>query len=147
MNTYIFGNEDVIMNPKRIFIVGTMALTITISGGVWSKETNANASHSTLESLDAHNVQVAVKDDFLQALGASSDEEVYDSLLQGRSLADIADDNHGDVQRIINQQIAELTEQLDVRLANGSLLPHDYQAQKSEIRNIIKKSVYTQMNI
>lgn len=134
------------MNPKRILIVGTMALTITIGGGIWSKETNASVPLSPPENSDSRNVHIAAKDEFLQALGATSDEEIYDSLLQGKSLADIADANHESVQNIIHLQIAELTKLLDKRLADGTLPPEVHQAQKAELADIITKSVYGERN-
>ncbi|CAG7615572.1 hypothetical protein ACFQI7_01150 [Paenibacillus allorhizosphaerae] len=132
----------VIISPKRILIVGTMVLTITAGMGLWNKEAAASPFQSLLERIDSHNKQIAAKDDFLRVLGASSDEELYDSLLEGKSLADIAAGNQADVDNIINLQVAELTAQLDSRLADGSLLPHQYRAQKAELEEIIKKSVY-----
>ncbi|MDF2960464.1 MAG: hypothetical protein K0S39_2199 [Paenibacillus sp.] len=135
------------MNPKQILIVGTMVLTITVTvtfgGEIWGRGTG---SSSLIENFDGHNGEMALKDDFLQVLGVSSDEEVYYSLLDGKSLANIADENHKGVQDIINLQIAELTEQLDRQLANGSIHPSVYQAQKEELADIVRKSVYGEMN-
>ncbi|MFD0679257.1 MULTISPECIES: hypothetical protein [unclassified Paenibacillus] len=134
------------MNPKRILMISTMTLGITISGGLWSEETSAKASHGQPEKYEAQNLQVAAKDDFLQMLGASSNEEVYHSLLEGKSLADIAVNNNEDVNHIINLQITELTKQLDIRFANGSIPPSVYQSQKKEFADIIKRSVYGDKN-
>ncbi|NOU94292.1 hypothetical protein GC093_13840 [Paenibacillus sp. LMG 31456] len=134
------------MNPKRILMISTMTLSITIIGGLWNEEARAKASHGQPENFEAQSVQVAAKDEFLQVLGASSDEDVYNSLLEGKSLADIADKNNEDVKHIINLQIAELTKQLDSRFANGSISPTEYQLQKQEFADIIKKSVFGEAN-
>lgn len=69
----------------------------------------------------ALNAEAANKDRFLEALGAGSDEEVHDALINGKSLAAISDDNNKDIQVIIDLQLAEMTAQLDSRLACGSL--------------------------
>jgi hypothetical protein len=143
------------VSPKRIIIVGTMAIVITI--GVFRNETNVNAYVSII-SLDKSDVSQTKKTnltiphkqrfatgDFLQSLGASSEEEVYDALYNGKSLADIAKSNHKDVQPLIDLQVTELTAQLDQRLAAGSLSPEDYQAQKAELPDLISKSVYGKM--
>lgn len=143
------------MNPKRIIIVGTMAIAITIGGVVWSDETSAhvfgplNKSNTTkikTADLQHNNEKICLKDDMLQALGVSSDEEIYDALYNGKSLADIAEGNHVEVQSIIDLQIAELTDQLDSRLANGSITPNQYLAQKSELTDIITDSVFGKAN-
>lgn len=137
------------MNPKRIIIVGTMALSISISAGLWNKEANANAQipFNPLGSIiDDRNEQANDKNDFLKVLGASTDEDVYYSLLDGKSLADIAEENQGSVADIIDLQIAQLTEQLEQRLANGSLEPAAYHMQKAEVATMIKKSVYGEKN-
>jgi hypothetical protein len=132
------------MDSKRILIVGTMVLTISVNAGIWSK--SANPPHSLPGNSNTHNKQIAAKDNFLQAIGAASHDAVYDALLQGKSLAAIAGGNGEDVQNIINLQIAELTEQLDLRLASGSLPPVVYEAQKAEIPDIISKSINQKMN-
>lgn len=135
------------MSSKRIVIVCTMAAAIAI-GIVWNEEKSAAACVdkykilSKISGVDGTQQDAAVRDPLLHALGAASDEEVYYSLYDGKSLADIAAANNADVQNVIDLQIAELTEQLDARLANGSLSREAYLAHKSEVADIIERSVY-----
>lgn len=133
------------MNPKRIIITGVMAISIALSGGVWSDDVSASsldqyASYSTKENK-LPTTNTPAKDDLTQILGVS-DEDIYYAIYNGKSLADLAHENHVDVQKIIDLQIAEMTEQLNIRLASGYLTPNVYQAQKSELAEIITKSVY-----
>jgi len=137
------------MSPKRIIMAGTVAFVITLA--MWSEESGASAA---IAQLDKSSVRSNVKEacstiqsadapvTLREALGASSDEEVYDALYIGKSLADIAEENGADVQNVIDLQVAELTEQLDKRLASGSIPPDVYEAQKLEVADIITRSVY-----
>jgi hypothetical protein len=133
-----------------MIIVGTMAVAITIGSGIWSDETStgldgkSGALRTKDASVPAQHQTIKESDSFLTALGVKSDEEVYDALYNGRSLADIAAANYGDVQSIIDLQIDEMTQQLNQRLANGSLTPDKYEAQKAELKEIITSSVYGQ---
>lgn len=139
------------MNPIRIIMAGTIAFAITIGVSIWSEEANAadfcsldksNTSSKTNEIAPVSQVSPAVKDELIQALGVCSDEEIYDALYQGQSLAEIAHSNDADVQEVIRLQIAEMEKQLDERLASGSISPDVYLAQKLELPEIIAKSVY-----
>lgn len=138
------------MNPIRIIMASTMAFAITIGVSIWSEETNAaalcssdksNTCSKTKETLQAAQDQAAANQ-LRQALGVSSDEEIYAALYQGQSLADIAHHHHADVQEVIRLQITEMEKQLDERLASGSIPPDVYLAQKSELPEIIANSVY-----
>ncbi|AJS60949.1 SHOCT domain-containing protein [Paenibacillus sp. IHBB 10380] len=124
------------MNSKRIIIVGTIVFAITVGGASWNNNVIASSITKSL------NTTTPVQDDLLQVLDLSSDDEIYDALYNGKTLADIAKDNDVDVQNVIDLQVEELTEQLKLRLANGSLTPEQYEEQKSEIRDIITKSAY-----
>jgi hypothetical protein len=124
------------MNPKRIIVVGTMVVAITLGGSSWSNKINASSL------TGSHNATASVKDDLLQILKVSSDEEIYKAIYDGKSLADIANDNQVDVNNVIDLQVAQLTEQLDLRLASGSLTLQHYEEQKSELRDIITRSTY-----
>jgi hypothetical protein len=136
------------MSAKRIIMVGTMAVTISISAAVWGDKTSANPLHksSAFQTSDTNRsleeATRACKYDLLDVLGLSSDEEIYNALYQGKSLAAIASERNMDVQQVIDLQIAEMTEQLDLRLASGSLTPQAYEAQKAELAHMITKSVY-----
>jgi hypothetical protein len=141
------------MNPKRIIIIGSMVFALTMGTGVWSDE----ASASPLEEYGAYDIKepeppapsvnVVMNDDLIEVLGVSSDEEIYDALYSGKSLAEIASANHMDVQNVIDLQIAQLTEQLNTRLASGNLSFDQYQAHKSELMEIITKSAYGHKNM
>jgi hypothetical protein len=124
------------MNPKRIIIVGTMVVAMTLGGSSWSNKIRASSV------TESHNVAAAAKDDLLQILKVSSNEEIYNAIYDGKSLADIANDNQVDVNNVVDLQIAQLTEQLDLRLASGNLTLQQYEAQKSELRDIITRSTY-----
>jgi hypothetical protein len=136
------------MNPKRLIIVGTVALVVTIGGKIWNDETKAvvSLSFSPVGHFVVSKANETAQADLTQVLGVSSDEEIYDALYNGKSLANIAEDNHADVQNVIDLQVAELTVQLTNRLDNGSISPTEYQLQKSELPEIITKSVYTAMD-
>jgi hypothetical protein len=124
------------MNPKRSIIVGTMVVAMTLGGSLWSNKI------STSSITETHNAAAAVKDDLLQILKVSSNEEIYNAIYDGKSLADIANHNQVDVNNVVNLQVAQLTEQLDLRLASGNLTLQQYEEQKSELRDIITRSTY-----
>ncbi|MGF7049990.1 hypothetical protein J2T13_004513 [Paenibacillus sp. DS2015] len=124
------------MNSKQIIIVGTMVFAITIGGSSWNNMISASSITKSLNTI------TPVSNDLLEVLELSSDDEIHDALYNGKTLADIAKDNDVDVQNVIDLQVAELTEQLDLRLANGSLTLEQYKEQKSEVRDIITNSAY-----
>ena len=120
--------------------MSTIAFAIAV--GMWSDEKYAPAAGSAPKPDALAKSQAPQEDRFLQALGVSSDEAVQEALYSGKSLAGIAEDNQVDVQNMIDLQIAELTGQLDERLINGSLSMHEYESHKSELTEIIPRSVY-----
>lgn len=121
---------------KKIVLVGTMVFAITVSGVSWT--THVSASPITLPLITT----VPVKEDLLHVLNLSSDEELYNALYEGNTLAEVAHDHNVDVQKIINLQVTELTAQIELRYASGNLTPQQYEEQKAEVRDIITKSVY-----
>jgi hypothetical protein len=138
------------MNPKRIIIVGTMAIAITISAGMFGNDASANTLSISIDKSGNHNCTKETNpstetEDITQVLGLASDEALYESLYTGNSLADIAENNQVPLQNIIDLQVAELTKQLDSRLANGSITPITYLLQKSELPDIITKSIHVRM--
>lgn len=126
------------MNPKQIIIVSTMAIVISLGAMMQSDKTYANALFCPLDK----SANISHLDEFHQALGASSDEQVYDALYSGQSLADIARDNNKDAQPIIDLQVAQLSEQLDLRFMSGSMTTEQYESHKAELRDLITASVY-----
>jgi hypothetical protein len=127
------------MKPTRIIMAGTMAVVISFSVVLGSKETKASSIGSTTAAQTVH---IPAQDPFLQTLGAQSDEEIYDALYGGQTLAEIAEDHQKDVQPIIDLQVAQLSEQLNLRLATGSISLEQYNAQQEELAEIVTRSVY-----
>lgn len=137
------------MNAKRIIVIGAMAFAITIGGGIWSSDkasADSPEKPGTARVKELHcpvrQIAFVEKADFHEVLGAASGEEVYEALYNGKSLADIARDNGADIDDVIKLQIGELTEQLDARLASGSLSQDDYLAQRAELEDIVTSSAH-----
>ncbi|QGQ95059.1 hypothetical protein EHS13_09275 [Paenibacillus psychroresistens] len=143
------------MNPKRIIIVGTMAIAITFSAGMFGNDANAQTLSISIDKSGNYNKETipsadptytaTTDEDITQILGLESDEALYEALYTGNSLADIADNNQIPIQDVIDLQVAELTQQLDSRLASGSITPVTYLLQKSELPDIVTKSIHVRM--
>ncbi|CAM4215118.1 SHOCT domain-containing protein [Paenibacillus typhae] len=127
------------MNIKRVMIVGTMIVAMSFGGTAWGR----TAALALPVAKWSTSTPVADKDELLDALNQSSEEELYESLYEGKSLKDIAAENGGNIDSVINLQIAQLTEQLDLRLASGSITAEQYTAQKAELRELVTQSVAT----
>ncbi|MCR8643473.1 hypothetical protein NV379_12500 [Paenibacillus sp. N1-5-1-14] len=134
------------MHPKQIIMVGTMAFAITIGFTLLKEDPEVQAaSTATTQERITISSYTSTQDtpaSFEQAIGTSSDEEVFDALYNGKSLADIATDHQQDAQGVIDLQVAQMTEQLSDRLASGSITPSMYYAQLAELPSIISESVY-----
>lgn len=139
------------MDPKRILMASAMAFAITFGTILCNEEANAGTAvvphdkagaQGKTKPTDPQAQQVVENDPLHYALGVSSEEELYDALYKGHSLADIAHHNDKEIQGVIELQVSELTEQLDKRLLNGSITPSTYQAQIAELNDIVTKSVY-----
>ncbi|MEK3874800.1 hypothetical protein NSS64_26950 [Paenibacillus sp. FSL H8-0122] len=128
------------MNIKRVMIVGTMIVAMSFGGTAWGKP----ALH-TLPVAKWSTSDVADTDELLDALNlnSTSEEELYDALYEGKSLRNIAEENGGNVTQVINLQVKQLTQQLEARLASGSITPQQFNAQKAELREIVAQSVET----
>lgn len=134
------------MKPKNMIISSALALSIALGGGIWSENRPANALEQTNVKETAADVTASPEKDHLAELLGASTNEIYYDLYNGKSLAEIARKHDADIQKVIDLQIAELTDQLDLRLASGQLSPSHYEAQKSELADIIMKSVYGEQN-
>jgi hypothetical protein len=145
------------MNPKRIIIVSTMAIVITISAGLSSENASANTStvpfgksgdYNKIKEISSPttNANTTKKEDLTQVLGLTSNQELYDALYSGNSLAAIAEKNNVAIQNVIDLQVAEMTAQLDSRLASGSISPITYLLQKLELPDIVSKSIHVKMD-
>lgn len=134
------------MNPKRMLIIGTMAAAITAGSGVAAAAAEAGALDPGLRmkapAAIVRTASIARKDSLREAIGVSSDEQLYEEIYDGRSLAEIADQHHGDVKQVIALQVSELQDQLRSRLDSGSLLPEHYYAQLAELEAIVTQSAY-----
>ncbi|MBW4084791.1 hypothetical protein [Paenibacillus sp. S150] len=126
------------MNIKRVMIVGTMIVAISFGGTTWGKPV---VSASPVAKWST--ASVADKDDLLEALNQSSDEELYNALYDGKSLKDIAEENGGDIDSVVHLQVSQLTQQLDQRLASGSITRQQYTVQKAELKEIVTQSAMT----
>lgn len=129
------------MNRKRIMVICTLLLALSIGEATWGKPANARPS-LTGPAPQSQRTEVAASDDLLHMIGMSSEEQLYYALYNGQTLADLAQGNHTDAQSIVDLQVAQLTEQLDDRLANRSITREQYEAHKSELTQVVAKSVY-----
>ncbi|MCM3701720.1 hypothetical protein [Paenibacillus macerans] len=134
------------MKLKKVVIVGTMAVVITItpslSGYLASIAYAAQASKASSLSTATLSPQNELND----VLG-SSDKEIYDALLEGRSLADIAEAHGQDADSVIDLQVKEMQEQLRQRLEQGSLTQEAYELQIRELPELISGSVHSKYRI
>jgi hypothetical protein len=126
------------MDIKRVIIVGTVVVVMSF-GNAWSSLT-ANASSLAQWST----TNVADPDELLlEALNQPTDKDLYEALYDGKSLQDIASEQDKDIENVINLQVAQLSQQLDSRLATGSITTEQYVAHKAELRDIVTESVLT----
>ncbi|MNN06188.1 hypothetical protein D3C81_1189700 [compost metagenome] len=121
-----------------------MAFVITLNPSISGQWIAGSASACPIKqsNLNDSNSSESENDDFTESLGVSTDEAVYNALLEGNSLADIAESHQQDVDRIIELQVSQLQDQLTQRYRQGSLSPQSYSEQMNELPDIIKESVY-----
>lgn len=127
------------INIKRVMIVGTMIVAMSFGGTAWGKP-SLTASPVAKWSTSA---SVNDKDELLEALNQSSNEELYEALYDGKSLHDIALANGGDIDSVIQLQVNQLALQLDARLASGSITSRQHAEQKAELVELVTQSVHT----
>ncbi|WP_339812536.1 hypothetical protein MKY63_08970 [Paenibacillus sp. FSL R7-0189] len=125
------------MDIKRVIIVGTVVVVMSF-GNAWTSLT-ANASSPVKWST----AEVADQDELLEVLNQPTDEDLYEAIYDGKSLQDIASEQGQDIEAVIDLQVAQLTDQLDSRLAVGSITTEQYAAYKAELRDIVSDSVHT----
>ncbi|WP_046212807.1 hypothetical protein [Paenibacillus wulumuqiensis] len=121
-------------------MISTLLLGIAISSLLLGEQANAQS----IATSSTSSVTREQQDPFLGALGAASDEDVYDDLYEGHTLAETARRNNKNPQAIIDLQVAQMNEMLTQRLIDGTLSPDTYRAQKEELTDIITQSVYGQ---
>ncbi|WP_020620040.1 hypothetical protein [Paenibacillus daejeonensis] len=128
------------MNPKQFMIAGTMAFAVTIRS-VMGREQHGER-YPDCAPLKGLNCKRSA--DMTHLLGVSS-EKIKDRLYAGDSLADIAVQQHADIEELIDLQVQEMTELMKQRVRNGSLSSSAYRMQCAEIRDILRQSAYRRL--
>jgi hypothetical protein len=129
------------MNIKKIVIVGTMAFVITLSpvfSGYSSTDVALNPAQQADQSTDRNEDD---RDPVIEALGLNNEEALYEDLLQGHSLTDIALKEDKNIDQVIQLQVTQLKEQIHSRFIEGSLSEEQYLQQIDEVPDIIASSV------
>ncbi|WP_068502489.1 hypothetical protein [Paenibacillus kribbensis] len=130
------------MNRKRMMVICTLLLALSIGqSSTWGSRANA-AALAPERAPQVQDNEASKDDKLLDTLGISSDEQLYGALYNGQTLADVALTNKQDAQAVVDLQVAQLTEQLDQRLANKSITHEQYQAHKAELTQVVAKSVF-----
>lgn len=133
-------------NIKRVMIVGTMIVAMSIGGNSWAAKSVSASPIAKLSAAvpaaAAGTVSTSKRDDLLGALNQSSDEDFYYALYEGRSLADIAEGSGADVSQVVQLQSEQLIAQLGERLTSGSITREQYNDYIAEVPDIIRTSVY-----
>lgn len=139
------------MTTKQWIMIGTIVIMITLNGGpgkdgIRTAEAASVTFFDTSSQTDSEDAAAAelakVNDPLAQAIGSEADSVIYDALLQGKTLADVAYDHGADVDSLIRHQVAQLTVQLNERLAAGSISEEVHAAQRAELYDIVAKSVH-----
>lgn len=86
-------------------------------------------------------------DELLSALNQSSEEDLYQKLYNGKSLRTITEENRGNWDEVIAIQVRQLREQLDERLASGSISSKQHAAQQAELEALVTQSANTAYNL
>jgi hypothetical protein len=129
----------------RMMMIGTIALAITVSSGMWGNTANAQLL-ITIDELDSTKMlpmnNDEIEDELYDMLGYKSEQEFTEALSNYSSLAEIAEVQQVDVQEIIALQSSQLMEQMVNRLTKGELSLHEFSSITAEVPEIIRKSVY-----
>ncbi|WP_334074317.1 MULTISPECIES: hypothetical protein [Paenibacillus] len=129
------------MNIKHFVIVGTIACVITIvpgNSGHLSKNQGQAAAYTKL--TDCGKPGQADEDGLLAALGLPTEHELYDALLEGQSLTEVAAGSQADPEAIIRLQTEQLQRQLTERFTRGQLSKTAYLEQMKEVPELIRAS-------
>jgi hypothetical protein len=87
------------------------------------------------------------QDPLLRTLGVTDEDEIYESLYNGKSLADISAEHGRDVQPVIDLQRFELEQQLLARWVQGQISTEQFHTYQAELEEIVTNSIYTKMDI
>ncbi|MCQ4087588.1 hypothetical protein [Saccharibacillus sp. JS10] len=135
------------INLKRIWIIGTLALGITLGSSLSGSKVEAEAIYSETPPSSSDDVSSTRSSAFLHALGVSNEQQVYDLMYEGFSLRDIARLSGGHEAQLLTIQIDELDQQLKERLADGQITEEAYIAYKAELPEIIASSLSSKIEI
>ncbi|WP_166243262.1 hypothetical protein [Paenibacillus turpanensis] len=153
------------MSPKRIVIVCTLAIIITISAGnrelengvsAWTAlgindsastdEADAKARASGVASPASEKNNTNHEHNlFYELVGKATEEEVRDALYNGHSLAELVEQNSQDPRQLVQLQVAQLQEQLISRVRQGTLSLEEFRAIQPELESLITESVNRKM--
>jgi hypothetical protein len=129
----------------RMIMIGTIAFAITVSSGFWGNTASAQLL-ITIDELDSTKMLPMNHDDnedeLHDMLGYKSEQEFTEALSNYSSLAEIAEVQQVDVQKIIALQSSQLMDQMVNRLTKGELSLHEFGSITAEVPEIIRKSVY-----
>ncbi|QLG41611.1 hypothetical protein HW560_28145 [Paenibacillus sp. E222] len=130
------------MNMKRVIIVGTMIVTMSFAGTAWGRSA-ISPIPLTKWSIVNIDTKDESEDELLSALNQPSEDDLVQNLYAGKSLRMIADENDGDFNEVVALQIRQLKEQLDQRLASGSISAEQHAVQSSELEELVTESANT----
>lgn len=83
-----------------------------------------------------------VQVDELAKMLKTTPEKLKESLHSGKTIAGIAEENGVSVQSVIDQQVKAATDQLDRRLAEGTITKEEYEVRKSKVREFVTDFVH-----
>lgn len=134
------------MNIKNIIIMSTMALVISLSSGVSGYRVSAQVLHPY--GQEERNVDGSGGEDpLLASLGVKDDKKLYDQLLEGQSLADIATENQASIDDALQVQTTQLQGQIIKRYQEGQISLEQLKLQLQEAEEIIANSAFTRYSI
>ncbi|MGN7412027.1 hypothetical protein [Paenibacillus sp. SAF-068] len=134
------------MNMKRVIIIGTMIVTMSFAGTAWGQSAISPIPTAKWSIVDL-DTREGSSDELLSALNQPSEEHLYQELYNGKSLRTITEENNGDLDKVIAIQVKQLREQLDKRLASGSIRSEQHAAQHAELEALVTQSANTAYNL
>jgi len=134
------------MNMKRVIIIGTMIVTMSFAGTAWGQSAISPIPTAKWSIVDL-DTREGNSDELLSALNQPSEADLYQELYSGKSLRTITEENNGNLNEVIAIQVRQLKEQLDERLARGSISSEQHAAQQAELEELVTQSANTAYNL
>lgn len=128
------------MNIKHFVIVGTIACVITVVPGTSSHLSKYQGHVAYAKLTDCGKAGPTEEDALLATLGLPTEHALYDALLEGQSLTDVAAKREADPEAVIRLQTEQLQRQLTERFTRGELSRIAYLAQMKEVPDLIRTS-------